>query len=294
MKILRADFDNISVKPQSAIIRKIVGDQEIIEVRYDPAKPLKEGFHLLFIVAGSKQSKKFSSILIKVDKGYDSKRITTREEMSNIFNHLSEKRSKVRTLDAKFTLNIKAEREDSKLARDFQGKVMFTGWDNFDFTLACEPKTKISGRKLIWPDWEKDFSRNERDKRELLKHTPVNPVYYTPYDDLMEYYSWNIYKEKNGKLFIWGGYKEHKLPLPTLVELVIDKNNWLLDEINTYIRGGGIVSTKTLLEYDEKGIPIKQSMERCLIDGTREKSVFSFTGIEINKRQLPRKTLFEI
>jgi hypothetical protein len=238
------------------------------------------------------QTKSFSSIFTKMGKDFDSKRTTTINEMREIFSHLSEKRSKVRTLDANFTLKIKAQRDGSKLVRDFQGKAMFTGWDDFNFVLAGEPVTKISGKQLIWPDWKNDFSLNGRDKRELLKHTPNNPVYFAPYDDLMNNYSWNIYKEKDGKIYIWGLYDKRKLPLPTLVELVVDKNKWLVDEINTYIRGGGIVLTKTRLDYDEKGIPIKQSMERALIDGTQEKSVLSFTDIKVNQREIPRKTLF--
>ncbi|MBI5699243.1 hypothetical protein HZC35_02895 [Candidatus Saganbacteria bacterium] len=262
LTVSRVEYDGKNVMPYSAILKK---DGKYI-VTCDPQK-MRPGYHLLVVEIGNQFNQKLFITALRIDPELNIAKNTSPKEMKKLLGKLQEQRNKIKTLDSHFTLSLSGEKAE--------GKFEATGEDMFNYTLASAPS---KSSRLI--------PMQKKGSRLLL--SPYHLAYYISYDDLFNHYSWYLFKRIGSKVWAFGRLLHRDLWLPQFVELVADEKRGLPLEFKAYIYNREFAAAAAKLEYNNDGLPIKQTLSRRLPNGEDEVSVLTLTNLEPNKRA-PKK-----
>lgn len=287
-KVASASFDGADVKSAATILNRHEDNKIFTRICYGPAERLKNGWHL-FKVEGYVASEKWILMqMLLVDPDLVANRKYQESEVVKIFFGLKNKKDRFDNMDCDFTLQIDTKKRNKKLSEFYQGRYSSNGGRSFTSRFTAEPVIRING-KLVPEDkkWEDPFNDGERIS--LLKLYPFSPAYNIFCRELAEYYGWAIHKKIGNRIWLWGTASLTDPRIPRFIEMVIDKKTYLPLEINSFIYYKEFIAASAKIEYNDKNLPVQQTLIRLLPDGREETSVFELSGHEVNKRSAPRK-----
>ena len=289
--ILRVEYDGKNVKSHAAILKtgREAGNEKFT-VRYGyPGELLKPGFHIFLVEIGNSYDGVIQIVGLVIDPELNIDEATRLKGIKEIFGKAQEQRAKTQTLDCRFNLSASSQKGKTKVEQRAEGRIDITGEDLFSYTLACIPEVKVNGRRIKGKGAESFVPLQKKGSRLLL--SPYHLAYYIPYDDLFNYYNWNLYKRIGPKVWMMGSLIHRDQWLPQFIKLVMDEKRGLPLEVNAYIYNKQFAAATARIEYDKNGLPIKQIVGRRLPGGEQETSTLILTNLEPNKRA-PKKRWF--
>ncbi|MFA4905871.1 MAG: hypothetical protein WC645_05150 [Candidatus Margulisiibacteriota bacterium] len=291
IRVSKVEFDGEDVTGKAAILRTYNQFKETFTISYDPAKLsadsksfLAPGYHYLLVEIGNDLDKKIIVSALKIDPELNVTKATNPKEMKKLLGKLQDKR--IKSLDAHFDVRVISRRGQIRVEQKVEGRLEATGENKFDYTFAYLPKAMINGR----PAKENEaFKLSSKQKiGSPLRLWPLHPAYYISYDDLFNHYNWYLYKRIGSKAWMAGNLIHRDQWLPQVVLLVADEKLGVPLEFSAFIYNKEFIAAKATLEYNQDGLPIKQTLTRRLPNGEDEVSILTLTNLEANKRA-PKK-----